>query len=35
MVLTMPTNASELRNRPADSEKITINLGYVDLGTSI
>src|ERR1700732_5349122 len=32
MVLTMPTNVSELRHRPADSEKITINLGYVDLG---
>ena len=32
MVLTMPTNAPELRHRPADSEKITINLGYVDLG---
>ena len=31
--LTMPTNVSELRHRPAaDSEKITINLGYVDLG---
>src|ERR1700740_2125038 len=28
----MPTNAPELRHRPADSEKITINLGYVDLG---
>src|ERR1700757_721854 len=25
-------NARELRHRPADSEKITINLGYVDLG---
>src|SRR6266566_4242174 len=32
MVLTMPTNVPELRHRPADSEKITINLGYVDLG---
>src|SRR6266481_8865427 len=32
MVLTMPTNAPELRHRSADSEKITINLGYVDLG---
>ena len=32
MVLSMPTNAPELRHRPADSEKITINLGYVDLG---
>ena len=28
----MPTNTPELRHRPADSEKITINLGYVDLG---
>src|ERR1700739_2492202 len=28
----MPTNAPELRHRPADTEKITINLGYVDLG---
>src|SRR3954471_20719977 len=32
MVLTMPTNVPESRHRPADSEKITINLGYVDLG---
>jgi Arc/MetJ-type ribon-helix-helix transcriptional regulator len=32
MVLTMPTIPPELRHRPADSEKITINLGYVDLG---
>jgi Arc/MetJ-type ribon-helix-helix transcriptional regulator len=32
MVLTMPNNDPELRHRPADSEKITINLGYVDLG---
>src|SRR5271170_8435523 len=31
-VQTMPNNVSELRRRPADSEKITINLGYVDLG---
>jgi len=30
--LKMPTNAPELRHRAADSEKITINLGYVDLG---
>jgi Arc/MetJ-type ribon-helix-helix transcriptional regulator len=30
--LTMPTNVPESRHRPADSEKITINLGYVDLG---
>jgi Arc/MetJ-type ribon-helix-helix transcriptional regulator len=28
----MPNNVSELRRRPADSEKVTINLGYVDLG---
>src|SRR3984893_10371398 len=32
MVFTMPTNVSELRHRPADSEKITISLGYGDLG---
>jgi hypothetical protein len=32
MDLTMSTNVSEFRRRPADSEKITINLGYVDLG---
>src|SRR4051794_22686248 len=28
----MPTSVSELRHRSADSEKITINLGFVDLG---
>src|ERR1700746_1408165 len=28
----MPTNVSDLRPRSADSEKITINLGFVDLG---
>ena len=28
----MPPNVYELRPRPAESEKITINLGYVDLG---
>jgi Arc/MetJ-type ribon-helix-helix transcriptional regulator len=28
----MPNNVSEFRPKPADSEKITINLGYVDLG---
>lgn len=28
----MATNVHELRPRAADSEKITINLGYVDLG---
>jgi Arc/MetJ-type ribon-helix-helix transcriptional regulator len=32
MAGTVPTNISELRPRSADSEKITINLGYVDLG---
>src|SRR5215475_10267678 len=28
----MAVNIRELRPKPADSEKITINLGYVDLG---
>ncbi|MEZ0167969.1 CopG family transcriptional regulator [Microvirga sp. TS319] len=28
----MANNVHELRPRPSDSEKITINLGYVDLG---
>src|ERR1700676_5207229 len=28
----MSDNVHQLRPRPADSEKITINLGYVDLG---
>jgi Arc/MetJ-type ribon-helix-helix transcriptional regulator len=28
----MPSNVQELRPKPGDSEKITINLGYVDLG---
>jgi Arc/MetJ-type ribon-helix-helix transcriptional regulator len=28
----MPTNVHELRPKASDSEKITINLGYVDLG---
>jgi Arc/MetJ-type ribon-helix-helix transcriptional regulator len=28
----MADNAHELRPKPADTEKITINLGYVDLG---
>ena len=28
----MPTNVRELRPKAADTEKITINLGYVDLG---
>jgi Arc/MetJ-type ribon-helix-helix transcriptional regulator len=28
----MPANVHELRPKPAETEKITINLGYVDLG---
>ena len=32
MEKVMIDNVQELRPRPADSEKITINLGYVDLG---
>src|SRR5271168_3978182 len=28
----MPSNAHELRPKPPETEKITINLGYVDLG---
>jgi len=32
MVLFMTDNVRELRPKPPDSEKITINLGYVDLG---
>src|SRR6478609_8510117 len=28
----MPAKIHELRPKPADTEKITINLGYVDLG---
>ncbi|PWC41436.1 CopG family transcriptional regulator, partial [Azospirillum sp. TSO22-1] len=28
----MADNARDLRPKPGDSEKITINLGYVDLG---
>ena len=28
----MAENVHQLRPRPSDSEKITINLGYVDLG---
>src|SRR5207302_9013007 len=28
----MANNVQQLRPKPADSEKITINLGYVDLG---
>src|ERR1700731_744535 len=32
MVINMGCNVHELRPKPADTEKITINLGYVDLG---
>jgi len=32
MVLLMADNIRELRPKPPDSEKITINLGYIDLG---
>src|ERR1700733_14367793 len=32
MALIMADNLPELRPKPADTEKITINLGYVDLG---
>ena len=32
MEFGMSNNVRELRPRPADTEKITINLGYVDLG---
>ncbi len=28
----MTHNVHELRSRPPETEKITINLGYVDLG---
>src|SRR6187401_2259625 len=28
----MPSTVRELKTKPADTEKITINLGYVDLG---
>ena len=28
----MPAHAHELRSKPSDTEKITINLGFVDLG---
>jgi Arc/MetJ-type ribon-helix-helix transcriptional regulator len=28
----MPDNVRELRSKPRETEKITINLGYVDLG---
>jgi hypothetical protein len=29
---TMAENVHQLRPKPSDTEKITINLGYVDLG---
>src|SRR6476646_8546301 len=32
MVIMMATDVRELRPRPPETEKITINLGYVDLG---
>jgi Arc/MetJ-type ribon-helix-helix transcriptional regulator len=32
MVIMTADNLREFRPRPADTEKITINLGYVDLG---
>src|SRR5260370_16317971 len=32
MVIIMADNVHEFRPKPADTEKITINLGYVDLG---
>src|SRR2546427_2947645 len=32
MVMIMANNVHEFRSKPADSEKITINLGHVDLG---
>jgi len=32
MVIAMANSVRELRPKPPDSEKITINLGYVDLG---
>jgi hypothetical protein len=28
----MPSNVPDLRPKPPETEKITINLGYVDLG---
>lgn len=31
-MVAVPSNVRELRPRAADSEKVTINLGYVDLG---
>jgi Arc/MetJ-type ribon-helix-helix transcriptional regulator len=32
MVVRMADNVHQLRSKPSDSEKITINLGFVDLG---
>jgi ribbon-helix-helix protein len=32
MVLRIADKVHEFRPKPADTEKITINLGYVDLG---
>jgi Arc/MetJ-type ribon-helix-helix transcriptional regulator len=32
MVTSMPNNVQELRPKTGDTEKITINLGFVDLG---
>ena len=32
MAIRMVSNVRELRPKPGDSEKVTINLGYVDLG---
>jgi Arc/MetJ-type ribon-helix-helix transcriptional regulator len=31
-MVIMPENVHQLRLKPSDTEKITINLGYVDLG---
>ena len=31
-MVSMTENVHQLRPKPSDSEKITINLGYVDLG---
>jgi Arc/MetJ-type ribon-helix-helix transcriptional regulator len=31
-MVKMPSNVHEIRPRPSDTEKITINLGFVDLG---
>jgi Arc/MetJ-type ribon-helix-helix transcriptional regulator len=31
-MVEMPSNVRELRPKASDSEKVTINLGYVDLG---